>query len=141
MTFRKNCLMFRDMQISCIIAVVLGLVSYTMILESWLCLFLTAILLIVFIANPKQMNEYITINEEGIFCCKTDKQLWAYKWDSIAELKQSSRFRQPSVEIILYPSAIESENCHLSERYFQLGHVAKEALKKYYQPKENAYNN
>jgi len=82
--------------------------------------------------NPKLHNEYISINEVGISCQKARKQLWAYKWEDIAELKKGSRFLMPSIEVIAYNKCGKLEQYAHAEHYFQLSGVARKALKHYY---------
>ena len=84
--------------------------------------------------NPKLYNEFITINETGISCQKSGKELWAYTWDRVAELKRSSRFLMPSMEVIAYNKYGESEHYAQANHYFQLGKTAREAVRRYYTP-------
>lgn len=97
--------------------------------------------IVLIFVNPKLHNEFITINETGILCQKSGKQLWAYEWDRIAELKRSSRFLLPSIEVIALNKYGISEHRVLDDsNYFQLGRPAREAIKRYYKPTEHSLN-
>ena len=77
-------------------------------------------------------NEYITINEDGIMCRKKGELLWCYKWDNIAMLKKSNRFRQPSIEIITNDKMQNTKIRSPKEPYFQLSKQAKNAIQQFY---------
>ena len=87
---------------------------------------------ILLLVSPKLHQEFIEINEKGISCRKAEALLWEYAWDSIAELKESSRFLMPSIEVITYNRCGKPEQYALSDHYFQLGREARKALKRYY---------
>lgn len=138
MMFRKNSLLFYHSEILSIIIAILSLVIVpTLRIMSILFIFpLIAFIL----ANPQLHNEFITINETGISCQQSGKQLWAYEWDSIAELRKSSRFMLPSIEVIVYNKYGEAEKFALHNQYFQLGRTARKAVKQYYKPTEHPLN-
>lgn len=96
--------------------------------------------IVLILVNPKLHNEFIIINEIGISCQKSGKQLWVYEWESIAELKKSSRFLMPSMQVIAYNKGGEPERFALPNHYFQLGRTAMEAIKRYYKPTEHSLN-
>ncbi|MBQ4573049.1 MAG: hypothetical protein IJA80_07210 [Clostridia bacterium] len=131
MTFRKNCLLFYEVQITFIILLLLALflipaigLKYTLLIEVF---FLLLILL-----NFKVHNEYITINETGIVCFRNKKVIWEYKWDSIVELRRSSRYLLPSIEIIISDSTKRINQFESLGYYFELNRKAKKAIKEYY---------
>lgn len=133
MMFRKNSLLFYQSEIVYIIMATLCLLLIpTLGIEISLIYMLPFIVLI--LVNPKLHNEYITIDEIGISCQKSGKHLWVYAWDSIAELKRSSRFLLPSIEVIVYNKYGEPERFASYDQYFQLGRTAKEAIKRYSKP-------
>ncbi len=96
---------------------------------------------ILIIVNPKIHNEFIVINETGITCKKSEKQLWKYEWEDISELKSSSRFLLPSVEIISYNKHGASEQFAKPGHYFQSGKTAKAAIKLYYNKSGECFRN
>ena len=135
MTFRKNALLFCESTVFFAVCVILCLVMipFSGFGSSILNAFPFLILILV---NPRLYNEFITINETGIMCQRSGEQLWAYKWDSVAMLKKSSRFRMPSVEVITYQKSGEPEPFSLPNHYFQLGGAARKAIAQYYKPKD-----
>lgn len=139
MMFRKDSLLFYQGEVFYIAMVILcfTLMPILWLEMSLLCMFPFIVLIFV---NPKLHNELIIINETGISCQKSGKQFWVYGWDSIAELKRSSRFLMPSIEVIAYNKYGESERFALPNQYFQLGRTAREALKRYYKPTEHSLN-
>ena len=131
MTFRKDCLLFYEIQITLIILILVTLFlipvigfKYTFLVEVFFSLLI--------MLNFNLHNEYITINEFGIICCQNEKKIWEYKWDSIVELRRSSRLLLPSAEIIIFDSNKKAESSQSSGYYFQLNRKAKKAIKKYY---------
>ena len=139
MIFRKNALLFYQSEIFCIVMAILCSTLVPMLVGAMFILYLFPFLVLILV-NPHLHNEFIAINETGISCQKTGKQLWAYEWHSIAELKNSSRFLIPSIEVIAYNKDGESERFALHNQYFQLGRAAREAIKRYYKPTEHPLN-
>lgn len=139
MMFRKDSLLFYQSEIFYIVMVIvcMTLIPILGVEISLLYMFPFIALLLV---NPKLHNEFITIDETGISCHKSEKQVWAYGWDCIAELKRSSRFLMPSIEVIAYNKYEESECFAFPNQYFQLGRAAREAIKRYYNPTEHLLN-
>lgn len=139
MTFRKDSLLFYQSEIFCIVMAILclSLIPTIGFGLSLLCIFPVVILMLV---NPKLHNEFITINEIGIACQKSGIQLWTYEWDSIAELKRSSRFLMPSIEVIVYNEFGKPQQFAVSNQYFQLGCSARKAVKQYYKLIDNSLN-
>ena len=139
MIFRKDSLLFYQSEAFCIIVLILcpplipilGLVFVLLCMVSFVGLALI---------NPHLYNEYITINESGISCQKAGTLLWAYEWNSITELKNSSRFLLPSIEIIVNNKNVESPQYSTTNYYFQLNRTAKEAIKRYYHPAGHSSN-
>lgn len=133
MTFRKNALLFYESQICYF---VFGLMS-CMIIPFWglgWALVLAALFVVLLLINPKLHCELITINELGISCHKAGKQLWYFEWHNIVKLQRSSRFRMPSIEIILKNTPIMQNSIYSSDYYFQMGIAAKKAIEQYYTP-------
>lgn len=130
MTFRKNSLMFYESQI---VYIVFAILCLTMIsVYGFVISFLfSGLFLILIFANPRLHNEFVTINETGISCCKERKIIWQYEWDDIAKLQKSSRYLMPSLEIVIC-DAENTDSKVLTGHYFQLGKTAKQAINKYY---------
>ena len=101
MIFRKDSLLFYQSEIFYIVMAILCLTLVPMLVGEISLLYLFPFLVLMLV-NPQLHNEFIAINETGISCQKSGKQLWAYEWLSIAELKRSSRFLMPSIEVIAY---------------------------------------
>lgn len=137
--FRKDSLLFYQSEIFYIVIAILCL-TLIPILGVEISLLYMFPFIVLILVNPKLHNEFITIDEAGISCQKSGKQFWAYEWDCIAELKRSSRFLMPSIEVIAYNKFEESERFALPNQYFQLGRTAREALKRYYTPTEHSLN-
>lgn len=130
MTFRKNSLLFYQRTVFFVISILLflAMIPFAGIGLSLLCAFPFVVLLLV---NPLFEKEYITINEDGIKCQESGTQLWAFKWNEIAELRRSSRFLLPSIEVITYSKSGEPEPFGTCDHYFQLGKEAKKAVNQY----------
>lgn len=133
MIFRKDSLLFYQIEIVCVVMVIVCLIVTPILgIElSLLCMLPFVILLFI---NPKLHNEFITINGTGISCQKSGKQLWLYEWASIARLRKSSRYLMPAIEVIAFNIHGESEQFAVPNHYFQLGRVAKKAITRYYKP-------
>lgn len=139
MIFRKDSLLFYQSEIFYIVIVILCL-TLIPILGIEISLLYMFPFIVLILVNPKLHNEFITIDDTGISCQKSGNQLWAYGWDCIAELKRSSRFLMPSIEVVAYNKYGESERFALPNQYFQLGRTAREAIKRYYKPTEHPLN-
>ena len=131
MKFRQNCLLYWEGQVVvffCLIGWIV-LMIYDKIFI--LILLIPSILLVgVFIIIQLLFGkEYIIINEKGITCQKGENLHWEYRWSEIAKLQIGTRFRNPSVEIVLKTTC--SDDNSKIETYFQLGLTAKKALKTY----------
>lgn len=139
MVFRKDSLLFYQCRIFYII---MGIASLLFIPTVGLELFLlyVSIPVLLFLLNPQMYNEFITINEMGISCHRSKKLLWSYEWDRIAELRKSSRYLLPAIEVITFNKHGEPEQYALPAQYFQLGKAAKEAIKQYYKPAGQSLN-
>ena len=155
MTFRKDSLLYYECKIANIVLAILCLAIIPLYssgtvsaqgsehLLLWgISVFSFLVFVVLTWANPKLHNEFVTIDEVGISCQKAGKQIWAYKWDEILALKKSSRYNWPSMEIVVpSPSIIwdtcrDIEHARCSGDYFQLCKTAKQALEKFYKPKE-----
>lgn len=130
MRFRKNSLLFIQSEI---LYIVMGIFCVPLIFMLGLALSLLYMFpfMVMILVNSKLYNEFVEIDETGISCQKSGKQLWSYRWESIAELKKTSRFLMPSIEILTYNKHGESERFSHTNHYFQLGGVAKEAIERY----------
>lgn len=139
MIFRKHSLLFYQSEIFYIIMAIISLVSFPMIGLglSLLCGVPFAVLILI---NPKLHNEFITINEHGISCQKSGIPLWEYEWNGIAELKRSSRFRMPAIEVIAHNKCEGPKPFAMPDHYFQLGRAARRAVERYYKSTENTQN-
>lgn len=131
MTFRKNSLIFYESQTVYIIFAILCLTMVPMFGFELSFLFSFLFLILVFI-NPRLHNELVTINEIGIICYKAGERIWQYELNSISELQKSSRFRMPSLEIVIYDDFGDENSRVQTGHYFQLGKTAKNAINKYY---------
>ena len=140
MTFRKNSLNFYESEIIYISVAILSLALIpTMGLElSLVCMLPMTVFALI---TPALHREYITIDELGITCHKAGVTLWAYKWNDIAELRKSSRYKLPSIEVLPYDRDGNPEHFNTAGHYFQLGQGAKKALKKYRKFKDGSLNN
>lgn len=140
MTFRKNAIEFHQRYTYCLILIILN-ISLIPTLGLVLSILFAAPFLGLALMSSKIESEFITINENGISCTNTEKKLWEYQWEEIAELRKSSRFRSPSVEVIIYSRNREPEDYALPNQYFQLSKSAKEALSCYAPSEKLHYNN
>ena len=135
MKFRQNGFLFIE-----------GLIAYSVSLLISCCLMIydamffrillipTLIILILLITLPHFHNEYIIIDNDGIVCHKANKVMWKFKWSDIKEMKQGTRSRYKSLEIILKEYDCKSTpNISYIENtlYFQYGKKAKQAVKQY----------
>lgn len=130
MMFRQNSLLFYQSEFIYIVMATLCL-AFIPLLGVGLSLLYMSPLIVLALVNSKLHNEFIIINEQGISCQKSGKQLWACNWDKIAELKKSSRFLMPAIEVIKYDSCGNPEQFAMSNHYFQLGKTAKKAINQY----------
>lgn len=131
MIFRKHSLLFLEHKIAYITMVTLFISTITTTGLWILALFALPFIVLIFV-NPSIHNEFITINENGIVCQKAGARVWVYNWEDIAELRKSSHFRMPSIEIIPYNKQGEPEQFSLPGHYFQLGRIAKKAIEQYH---------
>ena len=131
MTFRKDSLLFYQSEFFYVVMAMLCflLIPILGIEISLLYMFPFIILILV---NFILQNEFITIDDTGILCQKSGKIIWLYEWDSIAELKRSTRYLMPSIEVIIYDKCGKPEHFSLTNQYFQLGRIAKKAIKQFY---------
>lgn len=131
MIFRKDSLLFYQCELFCVVLTILCLTLIPILgLEVSLLFIIPFIVLI--LVTPKLYNEFIIMDEIGISCHKSGKQLWKYEWNDVAELRSGSRFLLPSIEVIIYSKNKEPECFALPNQYFQLGRIAKDALNRYY---------
>lgn len=135
MIFRKDSLLFYQSEI---IYIVMATLCFTLIptLGLGLSLAFAFLFIILIFVNCKLHSEFILIDETGILCQKSGKQLWKYAWEDIAELKKTSRFLMPSIDIIAYNQNRKPEQFAQINHYFQLNRVAKTAMKHYYKTED-----
>ena len=131
MTFRKDSLLFHQNNIFGIIMTILCL-ALIPVFEIVLSLLLAIFFILFLLANFKLHNQFITINENGISCERSGKNIWQYEWQDIVELRRSSRFLMPSIDVIVYHSNGAPESFSRTNHYFMLGKTAKKAIKEYY---------
>lgn len=134
MTFRKDSILFAEHLSACCIMVVVFSVLL-LISHEWI-MALFALCFVVFAAlMPVVHNEFVTVDNEGIRCANKSKEIWKYTWKDIIKLKRSSRYRMPSVEIVIDEHANEVIPYDYSMHYFQLGKIARRAIAQYYKSK------
>lgn len=131
MVFRENSLLFYQSEL---LFIVLAILSFSLIstLGLYMSLLYASPFVVLILVNFKLHNEYIVVNENGISCQKSGRQLWAYEWHDIAELRKSSRYLLPSIDIITFNKSGEVAQFAPPNHYFQLGKAAREAIKRYY---------
>ena len=139
MTFRKNSLLFVEGQILYTLMVVSCLATIP-VLGFWFSLILATPFAALVLINPKLQNEFITIDEDGIRCCQGVNTIWSYGWDNIAELRKTSRYLLPSIDVIVFDRFGKPEPFALNGQYFQIGKVARKAIDQYYKPAEASTN-
>lgn len=130
MTFRKDSIRFYEGYFIYFLMITISLVC-SFLTESYVFLLLAIPFVFFAIFNKKQFPDIITVDEKGIVCRTTEEVKWEYDWEDIAELQKFTRFRSPSIEIVVYVSR-EPEKLQSSDNYFQLSRKAKKALKTYY---------
>ena len=134
MVFRKNSILFYEGQFCCSAMVILSMILIPSALGFWYAILSVTPLIFVIILNFWSFNEYIKIDEIGISCQRSGKNLWEYKWEDISELRKGSRFRLPSIDIISFDRHGKPEQYAVCGHYFQLCKTAKKAIKQYYKP-------
>ena len=130
MIFRKDDIRFKEGFLICFF-MVFGNMICAFLTKTYFLLFISLLFVALAILNKKQFDDTIMMDEEGITCRTTEEIKWKYAWEDIAELRKITRFRSPSIEIIVYVTG-EPEKKQLSGNYFQLSKKAKKALKTYY---------
>ena len=134
MSFRKNSVLFYE-NIILLAALSLLMIAVGLVTNFPMLCLCAVPLLIVALVSPKLDREYITIDEWG------DQLRWSFDWAHIAELRRSSRFRLPSVEVIPYDASGQPEPFASDRLYFQLGRSAKKALSMYYAQTDDVSTN
>lgn len=133
MRFRQQSINFWETQVSisvCLVISMIGMAINSAAIPAFLVpsLMLAAVLITEWVMK----QNYILMNEEGIFCYRGERLCWGYQWAEISELKIGKRFRHPSIDIILKPEyRFYRREFETMEAYFQLGSAAKEAIKLY----------
>lgn len=133
MSFRKNGIMFQERQIGICVTLVAG-ISMLLYDIQFLPIFSMPLILlfVVLMMDHIQAHDIIVMNKDGIVCYKRKIPKWGYQWSEIKELQISSRFRNPSVEIVLKPDCDKSRTFDMHQHYFQLSFKAKKAIMQYY---------
>lgn len=131
MTFRKDGLLFIEQLITYCLMIV-GCIALIPIDQLGFVPYLLLMFIIMIGLTPSIHNEFITINDNGIACRKKRKLIWEYRWENIINLKRSSRYRIPSIEIVTEVISSEITPYEYSQHYFQLGRKARKAIKMYY---------
>lgn len=131
MSFRKNSILFYE-NVILLAALSLLMIAVGLVTNFPILCLCAVPLLIVALVSPKLDREYITIDEWGISCKEGDRLRWSFDWAHIAELRRSSRFRLPSIEVIPYDAFCQPEPFASDRHHFQLGRAAKKALSMYY---------
>lgn len=130
MKFKKNSIMFWEgisVTSVCFIMCVFLMVYDKVYLP--ILLFPSILLFAAFCMQMLLEKEHIIMNEEGITCRKGKQLCWSCQWIDIQELRVVTIFRNPSIEIILKECCFKEQK--KSEMYFQLGYLAKKAIKYY----------
>lgn len=134
MRFRRKSILFWESQIIVFICMVCG--AFLIIYDNMLVPIMLIPLILLICAFGIQMilgKEYIIMNEEGIVCQRGKQMRWKCQWSEIEELKIGNRFRNPSVEIILKKHCYkDKKDVETMDMYFQLGFVAKKAIRIYW---------
>ena len=123
MTFRKDAILYYQIDLFCLLIVLLCL----FLIPSWgfgLPLLYALPFIVLIPINKKLHSEYITIDEYGILCTRSGIQQWRYDWNSIAMLRKSTRFRLPSVEVITYNKTENADLSDLNNHYFHCKQIA-----------------
>lgn len=131
MTFRKDSIMFIE-HLGAFCAMVTICITLLPIDQLGVMPFFALCFAILAALTPVIHNELVTVNDEGIRCTQKGKVIWEYAWADIIKLKRSSRYRMPSVEIVIDDHANEVVPFEFSEHYFQLGRTARKAITLYY---------
>lgn len=133
MSFRKNGIMFQERQIGICVTLVAGISMLLYDIKLLPIFSMPLILLfVVLMMDHIQAHDIIVMNKDGIVCYKRKIPKWGYQWSEIKELQISSRFRNPSVEIVLKPDCDKSRTFDMHQHYFQLSFKAKKAIMQYY---------
>ena len=130
MTFRKNSLQLYEWEVAHIVLGLMTMVGCFLVGWTMMLFFIPSIVQI--FVGPLLFNEFITIDEHGIICKRSGNIIWSYKWNDIAELKRSYRYRRLAIEIILIDSKDETETPQFLGHYFLLNSTAKKAIEQYH---------
>lgn len=137
MTFPKHSFLYHEIKYFPV-AMILVCLALMPLMGTALSIFCIILCLIDLWLNTKMEHAFITIDETGIRCHQSGKEIWAHGWSDIAVLRKSSRLRRPSIEVITYDKYGKPEPFALPGHYFQLCKAAKGALRQYYIPKDNS---
>ena len=101
MTFKRTALTTCAHEILNIVMTIMSAALFR-VSGMWIFFCIVVMFVVETLENPIRNNELVTIDESGISCTKSGKQIWMYKWDEIAKLERSNRFRRPSMEIVTW---------------------------------------
>lgn len=130
MKFRKDDIRFKEGYFIYFLIIITNTVC-AFLMEIYILLFISLLFVALAVFNIKLFPEIITIDKKGVACRTSEEINWEYTWEDIAELQKYTRYRSPSIEIVVYVSR-EPEKLQLSGNYFQLSRKAKKALNTYY---------
>ena len=127
MTFRRDKKLFYEVEVGNIL---LSILSFLLIPFVWWMGILGVAHVVFAFLSPRLFNQYITINDCGITCKEGEKQLWAFEWSQIMELKKYSLYRNSGILLVLDEDA-EKQLQDGSTASFQLCKEARMALNQY----------
>ena len=137
MVFLQEKLLYRQYNILAlffhVVTILITLLAASMLPESAVAVSVScsALSTLWFLAIYESRINIVSIDEAGIKCYRAEELLWFYQWDDIVELLPSSRYNQPSVEIMIYMPPCLPGQAQQTGHYFQLCKEAKIALAKY----------
>ncbi len=128
MQFRKDRLLMCQHLIGFALLFVVTTIM-ALLINQYIILLFSFIFLVLLLLTPKQYNQFVTIDKDGIRCSNHKNLLWEYNWNEIVELKTSNRYMLPSIEVIACEAKGKVNDGN--DRYFQLSKAAKRALSIY----------
>lgn len=131
MSFRKDRLLIVQQEIVLVFCAVLSILVIPLTGVVILSLLFMLMFIVLALVTPLTYGDIIIMNEDGIICKRANKQMWVHQWEDVAALQRSSRYRLPSIEIVVYIMHGGQMQTELSGHYFQLSKTAKSAIKQY----------
>ena len=129
MTFRRDKKQFYEGLVLLLLFTVLSVLF--IFIFGWELSGFAAVWAVLLVGYPRCFQQYITIDERGISCREKDRQLWAFEWHQIIDLKKYSRYRNPGIALVLTEEA-ERQRQDATATSFQLCKEARVALDRYY---------